>query len=145
MKGEEVWEDKPEIEKEAEVSKRIMGGLVIMWTPPGPHLGSRGKRDVLLDPGHVAHHSGIHPREVTMTTDISPAHDPHLDPGAIPATHQGAPRVTLWGETELRGATAMELLRLFSWARRGQRMIGRPQVSPGRNPGPHSQHTACRP
>lgn len=55
MKGEEVWEDKPEIEKEAEVSKRIMGGLVIMWTPPGPHLGSRGKRDVLLDPGHVAY------------------------------------------------------------------------------------------
>lgn len=26
MKGEEVWEDKPEIEKEAEVSKRIIGG-----------------------------------------------------------------------------------------------------------------------
>lgn len=36
-----------------------------------------------------------------MTTDVSPAHNPYLDPGAFPAAHQGAPGVTLWGEAGL--------------------------------------------
>lgn len=63
-------------------------------------LGSGGQRDVLVDPGHVARHAGIHPREV-VTAAIAPAHDPHLDPGALPSAHEGAPGVHLWGKEAL--------------------------------------------
>lgn len=64
-------------------------------------LGSRGQRDVLVDPGHVARHAGVHPREVVVTAAVAPAHDPHLDPGALPSAHEGAPRVHLWDEEAL--------------------------------------------
>ena len=36
-----------------------------------------------------------------MTALVAPAHDPHLEPGAVPAAHQGAPGVQLRGEKAL--------------------------------------------
>lgn len=85
-------------------------------------LGSQGQRDILLDPGHVARHSGVHPRG-RITTQCAPAHDPYLDPGAIPATHQGAPGVTLWGEAGLgKCFPGQQVCRVpHSWARGRQR------------------------
>lgn len=56
-----------------------------------PLLGPRAQGDVPVDPGLVARHSGVHPGEGARTTDVAPAHDPHLEPGAVPAAHQGPP------------------------------------------------------
>ena len=67
------------------------------WGSPG--LGSWGQRDVLADPGHVAGHPGVYPREVGECTLVAPADNSHLDPGAFPEAHQGPPGVTLWENT----------------------------------------------
>lgn len=49
-----------------------------------------------MNPGHVAHHSGVYTREVGKSTASAPADHTHLDPGAVPPAYQRAPGVTLW-------------------------------------------------
>ena len=100
---------------------RVLAGrvssLLIVHTPPPPCLGSGGL-DFLAYPGYVAGHPGVHPREVAMATDVTPADNSHLDPGAVPATHQGAPGVTLRERRASAPCTGP------SWARRGGRTSG---------------------
>lgn len=58
-----------------------------------------------MNPGHVAHHSGVYTREVGKSTASAPADHTHLDPGAVPSAYQGAPGVTLAGVVALHPST----------------------------------------
>lgn len=55
--------------------------------PIWPHRGFWELRDIVMDPGHVAHHSGVDTREVRKSTAFAPADHTHLDPGAVPPAY----------------------------------------------------------
>lgn len=75
-----------------------MSGWGVFWcmNPVWSHGRFRELGDIAMDPGQVAHHSGVYTREVRKATAYAPADHTHLDPGAVPPAHQGAPGVSLW-------------------------------------------------